>query len=103
MQQAIGLDIESSYHAKGLGSATIKFTLPNGAYWERIIDNPQRFDRKANFFDSYKGYWWSLPQQDLTKANEIWLTEGIFDAISLAQNGLYAVSLMSCQITQNTP
>jgi len=104
LQQARGLDIaplkgvyiESSYHTKGLGSATVKFTLPNGAYWERIIDNPQRFDRKANFFGSYKGYWWRLPQQDLTKATEIWLTEGIFDAISLVQNGLYAVSLMSC-------
>ncbi|HGJ5863625.1 MAG TPA: toprim domain-containing protein [Arsenophonus nasoniae] len=104
LQQARGLDIaplkglyiESSYHAKGLGSATVKFALPNGAYWERIIDNPQRFDRKANFFGAYKGQWWSLPQQDLTKATEIWLTEGIFDAISLAQNGLYAVSLMSC-------
>ena len=33
-----------------------------------------------------RGIWWSLPQKDLTKATEIWLTEGIFDAISLAQN-----------------
>ncbi|MFS1539667.1 MAG: toprim domain-containing protein [Candidatus Phlomobacter fragariae] len=49
-----------------------------------------------------RGIWWSLPQQDLTKATEIWITEGIFDAISLAQNGLYAVSLMSCHNSQST-
>ncbi|WGL95593.1 toprim domain-containing protein [Arsenophonus nasoniae] len=104
LQQARGLDIvplkglytESSYHAKGLGAATVKFALPNGAYWERIIDQPDRFDRKANFFGRYKGVWWQLPQQDLVTASEIWLTESIFDAISLAQNGCMAVSLMSC-------
>ncbi|HHR6051376.1 TPA: toprim domain-containing protein [Providencia alcalifaciens] len=104
LQHARGLDIaslkglysESSYHANGLGAATVKFALPEGAYWERIIDRPSRFDRKANFFSSYKGRWWTLPQQDLTQAKEIWLTEGIFDALSLIQNGIAAVSLMTC-------
>ncbi len=91
-----GLYTEESYHANGLGSATVRFTLPNGAQWERIIDQPSRFDRKANFLGAYKGYWWQLPSQDLTIAKEIWLTEGIFDALSLTQNGLVAVSLMSC-------
>ncbi|EMK2701238.1 toprim domain-containing protein [Providencia rettgeri] len=91
-----GLYTEESYHANGLGAATVRFTLPNGAQWERIIDQPSRFDRKANFIGAYKGHWWALPSQNLTAANEIWLTEGIFDAISLAQNGLVAVSLMSC-------
>ncbi|MBE8613929.1 bifunctional DNA primase/helicase [Morganella morganii] len=104
LQHSRGLDIstlkglytESSYHADGLGAATVKFPLPNGAYWERIIDRPSRFDRKANFFGSYKGYWWQHPKQDLTQAKEIWLTEGIFDALSLIQNGITAVSLMTC-------
>ncbi|HGN2570836.1 toprim domain-containing protein [Providencia rettgeri] len=104
LQHGRGLDIaplkglysESSYHANGLGAATVKFALPEGAYWERIIDRPSRFDRKANFFGSYKGHWWTLPQQDLTQAKEIWLTEGIFDALSLIQNGIAAVSLMTC-------
>ncbi|WP_426578006.1 toprim domain-containing protein [Xenorhabdus stockiae] len=91
-----GLYVEGSYHANGLGSATVKFNLPNGAQWERIIDQPSRFDRKANFIGAYKGHWWLLPALDLTSAKEIWLTEGIFDAISLAQNGHVAVSLMSC-------
>ncbi|MGK5615556.1 bifunctional DNA primase/helicase, partial [Proteus mirabilis] len=56
-----GLYTEESYHANGLGSATVRFTLPNGAQWERIIDQPSRFDRKANFLGAYKGYWWQLP------------------------------------------
>lgn len=104
LQHARGLDIkplaglytESSYHANGLGTATVKFALPEGAYWERIIDRPTRFDRKANFFGAYKGWWWCLPSLDLVQAKEIWLTEGIFDALSLIQNGITAVSLMSC-------
>lgn len=104
LQHARGLDIatlkgmytEGSYHAGGLGSATVRFALPNGAHWERIIDQPSRFDRKAHFSGAYKGQWWALPSQDLTTAKEIWITEGIFDALSLAQNGLVAVSLMSC-------
>lgn len=104
LQHSRGLDIstlrglysESSYHADGLGAATVKFPLPNRAHWERIIDRPSRFDRKANFFGSYKGHWWHHPAQDLTQAKEIWLTEGIFDALSLIQNGITAVSLMTC-------
>lgn len=104
LTQARGLDIsglkglytEGSYHADGMGSATVCFPLPDGARWERIIDRPERFDRKAHFTGSYKGVWWSLPGQDLAAAKEIWLTEGIFDALSLAQNGITAVSLMSC-------
>ncbi|MEX5874401.1 toprim domain-containing protein [Providencia hangzhouensis] len=104
LQQARGLDTavlnglytEGSYHAKGLGSATVRFSLPNGAHWERIIDQPSRFDRKANFSGHFKGHWWTLPSQDLTTTKEIWLTEGIFDALSLIQNGHVAVSLMTC-------
>lgn len=42
LQHARGLDIaplkglysESSYHTNGLGAATVKFALPEGAYWE---------------------------------------------------------------------
>lgn len=87
---------QESYHQKGIGSATVRFTLPGGAYWERLIDQPERFDRKANFGGRYAGQWWSRPAQDLAGQKEIWLVEGIFDAISLNQNGVTAVSLMTC-------
>ncbi|EEA3736348.1 toprim domain-containing protein [Salmonella enterica] len=81
---------------EGEQTATVRFTLVDGVWWERIIDRPERFDRKANFGGSYKGLWWVYPGLDLSKVKELWITEGIFDAISLNQNGIAAVSVMSC-------
>lgn len=90
----------------GATSATVRFTLPNGAWWERIIDRPWRFgDKKANFAwgKSYKGQAWlhpKFPLEALAQAEEIWLVEGIFDCCALVENGVCAVSLMS---TNNYP
>lgn len=82
----------------GLGSTTVRFMLPQG-YWERILDKPQRFgSQKANFVGPYKGHVWMPPTTsyaDLAKANEIWVVEGIFDAIALHHVGITAVSNMS--------
>ncbi|WP_050747349.1 toprim domain-containing protein [Sodalis glossinidius] len=74
----------------------MRFSLPGGTYWERLIDQLERFDRKANFGGRYAGQWWSRAAQALTDQKEIWLVEGIFDAISLNQHGVAAVSLMTC-------
>lgn len=97
-----GLYTQEWYHDQrlGFGSATVRFALPD-TYWERLIDQPGRFgDKKANFAfgGSYKGEWWAmLPVATLAAAETIWLVEGIFDAIALAQTaGQPAVSLMSC-------
>ncbi|HEY9210371.1 MAG TPA: toprim domain-containing protein [Methylotenera sp.] len=91
---------ESFYDAaKNIGSATVRFQLPNGAFWERLIDKPQRFgSQKANFKGSYKGHWWQAPTLDLTAdtVKEIWIVEGIFDSIALLMSGRTAVSAMSC-------
>ncbi len=92
---------ESYYCGKrNIGTATVRFDLPNNATWERFIDKPQRFGKmKANFSGSYQGFWWQAPDFDLDKlvaAKELWLTEGIFDAIALQHAKLQAVSLMSC-------
>ncbi|WP_224798196.1 toprim domain-containing protein [Idiomarina abyssalis] len=90
---------QGSYYCteRKIGTATVKFELPNGASWERFIDKPQRFGKmKANFVGKYKGQWWQPPTGIPEDAKEIWLTEGIFDAISLIQSGIPAVSLMSC-------
>lgn len=79
-------------------SATVRFTLPNGSWWERIIDRPERFGkRKANFAygKPYHGHWWQLPDSD-ADAKEIWLTEGIFDTIALELNGTASRALLSC-------
>ncbi|RYV04141.1 bifunctional DNA primase/helicase [Shewanella sp. OPT22] len=93
---------QGSYYCteKQIGTATVKFTLSNGAAWERFIDKPERFgSMKARFSGSYKGYWWQASNFNVTaivEAKELWLTEGVFDALSLLQVGISAVSVMSC-------
>lgn len=86
----------------GLGSATVRFPLPGGGWWQRLIDQPGRFgDKKATFSygKSYAGQWWRHPADSfatLAAAPELWIAEGIFDAIALREAGLTAVSAMSC-------
>lgn len=94
---------------RNITSATVRFPLPGGSHWERLIDQPGRFEKKAHFAygKSYKGQWWQHPAhtiEDLAQAKEIWIAEGIFDASALVQafghadlheKGLTAVSAMS--------
>lgn len=82
----------------GIGSATVRFPLANGGYWERLIDRPHRFGKqKARFApgQSMKGYWWCPPSLDLLQVRELWIVEGIFDAIALLHHDTAAVSAMS--------
>lgn len=100
MEKIAGLGyVQESYYSHELkeGSATVRFPLAGGAYWERIIDKPWRFGaRKASFKGSYGGTWWQAPNLSVTKAKRLWLVEGIFDAIALMHHDVPAVSLMSC-------
>lgn len=69
-------------------SATVRFTFAD-TWWERIIDQPERFGKKkANlkFGGSYASEWFVLPTTDLADAKKVWLVEGIFDAIALAHH-----------------
>jgi ssDNA-binding Zn-finger/Zn-ribbon topoisomerase 1 len=80
------------------GSATVRFALEKGGYWERLIDKPHRFGKKKARFkpgESYKGVWWCPPCVDLLEVKELWITEGIFDAIALIHNDIAAVAAMS--------
>ncbi|NNA59254.1 bifunctional DNA primase/helicase [Pseudomonas koreensis] len=80
------------------GSATVRFALEKGGYWERLIDRPHRFGKmKARFKpgDSPSGFWWCPPCVELLDVKELWIVEGIFDAIALVHNGIAAVSAMS--------
>ncbi|TIH10808.1 bifunctional DNA primase/helicase [Pseudomonas leptonychotis] len=82
----------------GIGSATVRFPLEKGGYWERLIDQPERFGKqKARFKpgDSYKGVWWCPPSLNLLEVSELHIVEGIFDAIALLHNDTPAVSMMS--------
>jgi len=81
-------------------TATVRFAIPGGAWWERLIDRPSRFGKmKARFAPgkSIGGRWWIPPAKliDVTTADELWIVEGIFDAIALAHHGIAAVSAMS--------
>lgn len=85
-------------HKRNIGSASVRFPVA-GTYWERLIDEPGRFgSRKAGFApgSTYKGQWWAPPGIDLAGAKEIWIVEGIFNAIALLHHGIIAVSAMSC-------
>ncbi|MDI3355716.1 toprim domain-containing protein [Pseudomonas sp. UYIF39] len=82
----------------GIGSATVRFPLPNGSYWERLIDKPQRFGKKKARFTKgggAKGHWWCHPRVSLSDTKEIWIVEGVFDAISLIHCDIDAVAAMS--------
>lgn len=86
-------------HKLEMGSATVRFRLPNGAIWERLIDKAHRFGKqKANFIGSYMGFAWVPPTANLTAPSdgEVWFTEGVFDAIALDTAGRTVAALMSC-------
>jgi hypothetical protein len=80
------------------GTATVRFAVGTG-YWERLIDQPHRFGKKKARFQpgmQYNGGWWKPASLVLQTVKEIWLVEGIFDAIALDHHGIAAVALLSC-------
>lgn len=85
-------------HKLGVGSTTVRFTLPGGATWERILDQPWRFGKKkAVFVGDYKGEAWQLHHdKKIVASGECWIVEGIFDSIALAHTEIHAISAMSC-------
>lgn len=93
-------ELYKDYKRPSLITATVRFKLhgKDGVAWERFIDRPERFGRrKATFIGDYKGCYWSLfSLEELCKASVIWLTEGIFDSIALAQTNFISASHMSC-------
>lgn len=84
---------QETYHDRHLNatSATVRFPMPDDGWWERLIDQPQRFGKKkANFKYGYKyrGHAWHNPNhswEELAKAKEIWFAEGIFDAAAFEE------------------
>lgn len=92
--------IQEAYfdNAARAGTATVRFPLEKGGWWERLIDRPHRFGKmKARFKpgDSYKGSWWRPAAVDLGSVKELWITEGIFDALALLHHDVQAVAALS--------
>lgn len=105
MQQARGFVLprirglyQQEYYVdkEGNGTATVRFTLSDGkAQWERFIDDVDRFPgQKGRALTPYKGLWWQMPSETF-QADEVWITEGIFDALSLIHAGKTAIASIS--------
>lgn len=89
---------ESYYDSKlKIGSTTVRFPLSKDIYWERLIDQPSRFNGKKAHFNygaKYAGMAWAPPMA--MPDDEIWIVEGIFNSIALMHHGIWAASAMSC-------
>lgn len=82
------------------GTETVRFYLnaEKSVYWERFIQVIDMADKpkKAHFNGSYKGLWWQAHDFLPESGKQVFLVEGIIDALSLIQSGFKAVALMSC-------
>lgn len=99
LERIKGLYTQETYYdyGKKISSATVRFPIANGGYWERIIDQPSRFGPKKAHFNkgcNYQGTIWSPPIP--MPEDEIWFVEGIFDSISMMLRGIWAGSPLSC-------
>ncbi len=87
-------------------TATVRFPLPGGSWWQRLIDDVRRFGKKKATFapgKAFKGLCWSLRDvAELATADEVWIVEGIFDAAALELHGIAAASAMSCNVYPET-
>lgn len=93
----------NNYKYPGQYSATVRFKIAEGVFWERLIDRPERFgDQKANIGGKITGYYWTYHEKfdDLCISKEIWLTEGIFNSIALSFNKIISAATLS---TNNYP
>lgn len=82
-------------HELKAGTATVRFPIAEGVWWERFIDKAERFgSQKANFRGAYGGWWWWPPAQVEIPA-ELWIVEGIFDGIALLHHDLAVASAMT--------
>lgn len=95
-QEAARCDSDNQFYP------TVRFGIDrsNNISWERLIDCRQK--HKANFIGKYGGLAWIPSDLDLELCGrqQVWIVEGIFDAISLLQSGILAIATLS---TNNFP
>lgn len=82
-------------------SPTVRFNITNDGkvvgYWERLIEPGTHKKAKVQTGFHFKGLAWLPPKLNLQTGvcsfvKEIWITEGIFDAMALGENGIHAIS-----------
>ena len=85
-------------------TATVRFYLDEAKQimWERLIDDViitdqdgDKESRNKNFKGSFKGLWWQPPTLQIDEGDDVYLCEGILDAIALNLSGVKAVAIMS--------
>lgn len=111
MKESRGFNIElikdwytqDSYYDryKRLGTPTVRFyTGRPGDFWERLIENTEKnkLGKKANWKPDadVAGTWWCPPAFKPDGVAELWIVEGIFDAIALFHHGIHAVAIHGC-------
>jgi hypothetical protein len=76
---------------------TVRFALTNGVAYHRLIDYGGK--TKNKIVAAYAGHYWRRPgthwDRGIERMGEVWLTEGVLDAVSLVQVGLAAVATIS--------
>ncbi len=97
---------EKFWHPHGnKGTATVRFDIDreNNIFMERLVEDVSIKDedgsftlRKAHFGGKHRGLFWFPPGMKFDKDATVWIVEGILDAIALWQNGIKAVSMLSC-------
>ncbi|MGP5360504.1 toprim domain-containing protein [Psychrobacter celer] len=81
---------------------TVRFNITSEGqtigHWERLIEPAQGIAKaKVQTGFKFKGYAWLPPKLHLqhgvwSYVKELWIVEGIFDAMALTENGLHAIS-----------
>ena len=113
MAQARGLDITRirGWYEQGRwwspdavgnkGTATVRFVIEPGVYFERfvetvwVMDDGEKKPRKSHFHGKFQGSAWFPPGQKIEAGDDVWVVEGILDAIALYLNGIKACAALS--------
>ena len=84
------------------GTATVRFMIAPAVYFDRFVeelwinDNGEKKKRKAAFKGDFKGLAWFPPGVEILAGDDVYLVEGILDAIALYLNGYKSAALLSC-------
>ena len=83
---------------------SVCFTLTNGVAYHRLIDYSGK--NKNKIVAAYQGHYWRRPGDHWDKGRErigeLWIVEGVLDAVSLIQAGLAAVANLSSKHVPTT-
>lgn len=77
-------------------TATVRFALANGqTQWEWFLDHVDQFaGQTSRILEPQPGMWWHMPDTDPASAETVWITDSIFEALSLQHAGLVAIACL---------